>query len=80
MLKNMIISQFNDKLNIELNKGSDNTTVFNYINMLSALDKSLCSIAKESLITIFEALDKGYSGSSDRKKNIILKLTTKDHL
>ena len=58
VLKNMIISNFSNTLKHELNEMDTNSTVFNYINLLSSLDKSLCNIAKESLITIFEAIDK----------------------
>lgn len=73
VLKNIIISRFNDNLKGELNKIDDNPTVFNYINLLSSLDKSLCSIAKESLITILETIDKGYKDSSDRKRKYHVK-------
>jgi len=68
VLKEMIISKFSDNLKEKLSKTNDNPTVFNYINLLSSLDKSLCNIAKESLIAIFEAIDKGYKDSSDRKR------------
>lgn len=73
VLKNMIISKFSDNLKQELNKINNNSTVFNYINLLSSLDKSLCNIAKESLVTIFEAIDKGYRDSYDRKRKYHIK-------
>jgi hypothetical protein len=73
VLKNMIISKFNDNLIKEINKTDDNPTVFNYINLLSTLDKSLCNIAKESLVTIFETIDKGYRNSFDRKNKYHIK-------
>lgn len=69
----MIISKFSDNLKHELNKTNSNPSVFNYINLLSSLDKTLCNIAKESLIAIFEALDKGYMDSSDRKRKYHIK-------
>jgi len=73
VLKNMIISKFSNNLKQELNKIDSNPSVFNYINLLSTLDKSLCNIAKESLITIFEAIDKGYRESYDRKRKYHIK-------
>lgn len=64
VLKEMIFKQFSDNLRNKLN----NSSVFNYINLLSDLDSSLCEIARKSLITIFESIDKSYSISSDRKR------------
>ena len=67
VLKKMIINKFKDNLEKVFNKTNDNSDVFNYIGLLSSLDKSLCNIAKESLITILEAIDKGYRDSYNRK-------------
>jgi hypothetical protein len=69
----MIISNFSNNLKQELNKVNGNPTVFNYISLLSSLDKSLCNIAKESLITIFEAIDKSYKDSNNRKNKYHIK-------
>lgn len=66
VLKEMIFNHFSDNLIKELNKLNSNN-VFNYINLLSNLDESLCQIAKSSLISIFEAIDKSYSNSTERK-------------
>ncbi|MDE5538895.1 MAG: UPF0236 family protein, partial [Bacilli bacterium] len=41
--------------------------IFNYINFLSNLDDSICTIAKNSLVSIFESIDKAYCSSLDRK-------------
>lgn len=67
LLKEMIISKFSENVKSALNKTNDNPTVFNYITLLSSLDNSLSNIAKESLITIFEAIDNGFKDSKERK-------------
>jgi len=67
VLKEMIFSQFSDNLKKKLDSISDNN-VFNYINLLSNLDESLCEIAKNSLVTIFESIDKSYCNSIERKR------------
>ncbi len=67
ILKKMIFNQFSSNLKKELYKTNNTNKVFNYINLLSNLDNSLCNIAKESLITIFEAIDKSYRNSIERK-------------
>ncbi len=63
----MIISQFSKNLQKELDKCSNTNSVFNYVNLLSSIDNSLCEIAKSSLKTIIEALDNSYCNSIDRK-------------
>ena len=67
VLKEMIFSQFSSNLKKELDKYSSNN-VFNYINLLSNLDESLCEIAKNSLVTIFKAIDISYCNSIERKR------------
>src|SRR5574344_310342 len=73
ILKEMILNQFSSNLKNELNKNSNPNKVFNYINLLSNLDNSLCEIAKNSLITIFETIDKSYSNSIERKHKYHIK-------
>ena len=58
ILKEMIFTKFSNRLKKILNKKENTNKVFNYINLLSTLDKSLCQIAKDSLVTIFETIDK----------------------
>lgn len=67
LLKNMIISQFNDKLSKEIDKNLTRNNVFNYIDILSNLESSLIEVAKESLVAIFEAIDRSYANSIERK-------------
>src|SRR5574344_2139330 len=73
ILKEMIINQFSSILKKELNKNNNTNKVFNYIELLSNLDNSLCEIAKNSLITIFETIDKSYSNSIERKHKYYIK-------
>ena len=49
ILKEMIFNQFSSNLKKELNKTNNTNKVFNYVNLLSNLDNSLCEIAKKSL-------------------------------
>lgn len=72
ILKEMIFNQFSSNLRKELNKDHTNK-VFNYIELLSNLDNSLCNIAKDSLITIFETIDKSYCNSIERKAKYHIK-------
>lgn len=73
ILKEMIFNQFSSNLKKELYKTDNTNKVFNYIDLISNLDNSLCNIAKESLITIFEAIDKSYSNSIERKHKYHIK-------
>lgn len=73
ILKEMIFNQFSSNLKKELYKTDNTNKVFNYINLLSNLDNSLCNIAKESLITIFESIDKSFRNSSERKHKYHIK-------
>lgn len=73
LLKKIIFDTFSNNLKEQLNKLDSNGNVMNYINLLSNLDESLCKIAKDTLITTFEALDKSYSNSIDRKRKYDIK-------
>lgn len=72
ILKEMIFSQFSANLKKELYKDNTNK-VFNYINLLSNLDSSLCQIAKNSIVTIFQSIDKSYCNSIERKRKYHIK-------
>lgn len=72
ILKEMIFDQFSSYLKKEIDKNNTNK-VFNYIDLISNLDKSLCEIAKNSLITIFETIDKSFSNSIERKHKYHIK-------
>lgn len=73
ILKEMIFNQFSSNLKKQLNKIDNTNKVFNYIDLLSNLDNSLCEIAKNSLVTIFESIDKSYSNSIERKRKYHIK-------
>ena len=73
ILKEMIFTKFSNRLKKILNKKENTNKVFNYINLLSTLDKSLCQIAKDSLVTIFETIDKSYCNSIERKSKYYIK-------
>lgn len=73
ILKEMIFNQFSKNLKDQLNKTNNTNKVFNYIDLLSKLDNSLCEIAKNSLITIFESIDKSFSNSIEKKHKYHIK-------
>ena len=73
LLKKMIFDTFSNNLKERLNKIDINGNVMNYIDLLSNLDESLCVIARESLVSIFEAMDKSFKQSIDRKKKYDIK-------
>ena len=64
-----LTSNLKDKLD-SLNPNED---VFNYVSILSNLDESLCVIAKECLVNLFESLDYYYSISRERKSKYEIK-------
>ena len=72
VLKNMIFKQINKILKDKLAVSSDNN-VFSYVNILSNLDQSICEIALNTLNSIFTALDKSYSISSERRAKYHIK-------
>ncbi len=73
ILKEMIFNQFSTNLKQQLNKLNNTNKVFNYIELLSNLDNSLCEIAKNSLITIFQTIDSSFSNSIERKHKYHIK-------
>lgn len=73
ILIELIFNKFSSNLKEKLNKTNNNNKVFNYIDLLSDLDNSLCEIAKNSLVTIFETIDKSYSNSIERKHKYHIK-------
>lgn len=64
LLEEMIINKFSDVINIKNNPNENK--VFNYIKILDTLDERICDIAKESLTTIIESIDRGYRNSFER--------------
>jgi hypothetical protein len=73
LLKKLIFDTFSSNLKEKLDKIDINGNVMNYVDLLSNLDESLCTIARESLISIFEAMDKSFKLSLDRKKKYDIK-------
>ena len=73
ILREMIFSKFSESLRKELDKNIARNNVFNYIDLLAGLDNKLIEIAKSSLITIIEAIDKTYSNSIERKSKYHIK-------
>lgn len=68
----MVFSQIFNNLKKEVDSNELNP-IFNYINFLSNLDESICNIAKTSLVTIFESIDKAYCASLERKRKYHIK-------
>jgi Uncharacterised protein family (UPF0236). len=72
LLKKVIFETFSNNLKEKLEEFNNNN-VMNYISLLSNLDETLCNIAKESLVTIFETIDKSFSLSCERKRKYYVK-------
>ena len=73
LLKKVIFDTFSQNLKENLNNIDASGNVMNYVNLLSSLDDSLCEIAKNTLVTTFEAINHSYSISHDRKKKYDIK-------
>jgi Uncharacterised protein family (UPF0236). len=73
LLKKVIFDIFSANIKHELSKLDASGNVMNYISLLSGLDESLCDIAKKSLITIFETIDKSFSISTERRSKYHIK-------
>ena len=76
ILKEMIFDKFSSNLKNILNKKSNINNVFNYIDIISSIDETLCDIAKNSLIAIFKSIDESYSASTERKSKYHIKAHT----
>lgn len=72
-IKNLMKELINTKIDSIFNNLNPNDSVFNYINILSNLDESLCNLAKTMLISIFNSIDKTYSNSDERKSKYYIK-------
>ena len=73
LLKKLIFDVFTSSLKNKLDNLNPNEDVFNYVSILSNLDESLCTVAKECLIHLFESLDYSYSISRERKSKFEIK-------
>ncbi len=76
ILKEMIFKQFSENLRKILNKKSNINNVFNYIDIISSLDETLCEIAKNSIVAIFKSIDESYCNSIERKAKYHIKAHT----
>lgn len=77
ILENLIINNFSNIIRQNDNRNPNENKVFNYIRILDTLDEKICDIAKKSLITIFETLDRGYKNSPERRHKYHIKAHTK---
>lgn len=73
LLKKLIFDVFTSNLKDKLDNLNPNEDVFNYVSILSNLDESLCTVAKESLINLFEGLDYSFSICRERKTKFEIK-------
>ena len=73
VLKKTINDIFHTNLKKQLDQLDINGNVMNYVNLLSNLDQSLCEMAKVSLKTLFETLDKSFKKSMERKSKYSIK-------
>lgn len=78
LLKKVLFDIFSTNLKHQINKFNINGDVMNNISLLSNIDESLCNIAKNTLISIIESLDKAYLISNEECLNTILNPTTKE--
>lgn len=76
ILENLIINNFSHIIRQNDNRNSNENKVFNYIRLLDTLDEKICEIAKKSLITVFETLDRGYKNSIERRHKYHIKANT----
>ena len=73
LLKKVLFDIFSTNLNLQIIKYYINGDVMNYISLLSNIDESLCNIAKNTLISIIESLDKAYLISNERMSKYHIK-------
>lgn len=73
LLKKVLFDIFSTNLKHQINKFNINGDVMNYISLLSNIDESLCNIAKNTLISIIESLDKAYLISNERMSKYHIK-------
>ncbi len=73
ILENLIINNFSDFIKRNISIKSNENKVFNYINLLDTLDNSLCLVAINSLISIFNSIDNGFKNSPERRHRYHIK-------
>lgn len=73
ILENLIINNFSEIIKKNKPINPNENKVFNYIKILDTLDERICDIAKKSLITIFDSLDRGFKNSPERRHRYHIK-------
>lgn len=76
ILENLIINNFSEIIKQNKPNNPNENKVFNYIKILDTLDERICDIAKKSLITIFDSLDRGFKNSPERRHRYHIKAHT----
>ena len=76
ILESLIINNFSSIIRQNDNRNPNENKVFNYIRLLDTLDEKICEIAKNSLITVFETLDRGFKNSIERRHKYHIKAHT----
>lgn len=76
ILENLIINNFSEIIKNNKSIDPNENKVFNYIKILDTLDENICNIAKKSLITIFNSLDRGFKNSPERRHKYHIKAHT----
>lgn len=73
ILKEMIINNFKDIINKKEHRYDNKNKVFNYIDILSNMDEALCELAKDTIKAVFNAIDKGFRLSLERRAKYHIK-------
>ena len=76
ILESLIIDNFSNIIRQNDNRNPGENKVFNYIRLLDTLDEKICEIAKNSLVTVFETLDRGFRNSIERRHKYHIKAHT----
>lgn len=77
ILENVIINNFETIIRQKQKSFQSENKVFNYIQILDTLDESICKIARESLETIINTLDRSYKNSAERLHRYHIKSNNK---
>ena len=77
ILENLIIDNFSQIIKQNTTTNTGENKVFNYIKILDTLDEKICEIALTSLRAIFDAIDRGYKNSPERRHKYHIKARCK---
>ena len=73
ILENLIIKNFSEIIKKNKPINPNENKVFSYIRILNTLDETICDIARKSLITLIESLDRGFKNSPERRHSYHIK-------